>query len=273
MTQYMTSLYEERSPSADLQQIGKSLCHLFPGWKVHLFGSVDSTNTEARRIGLHIGGDAWPRVILADVQTEGRGRQGKTWDAPANSSLLATVMIPQTRLKVKHAHISWAVASWCLEGLERQSLKNVSLKWPNDLLVNGQKIGGILCEQIGSAIVTGVGINLEQTREQLPERPLSVPQATSLQLELGGTYPGRFSSSFSILTSLLESMENPSSGEHILSQCRSKCISLGQTVSFSDPMLGAIAGEAIGIEDDGSLLVDVPKHGTRKAWISFQEEA
>ncbi len=268
----MTSLYEERSPSEELQQIGKSLCHLFPGWKVHLFGEIDSTNTEARRLGMTIGGDAWPRVLLADVQTEGRGRHGKTWSAPANTALLATIMIPQTLLKVKHSLISWAVACWCMEGLERQSLKDVGLKWPNDLLVNGQKIGGILCEQTGAAIVMGVGINLEQTRDQLPERPLSVPQATSLQLELGTSYPGRFSSSFSILTSLLESLEHPSSGEHILSQCRKKCLSIGQSVSFSDPLLGAIAGEAKTIEDDGSLLVEVPKHGTRKAWIPFQEQ-
>lgn len=273
MTQYITSLYETGSPSADLQQIGKSVCHLFPGWKVHLFDSIDSTNTEARRLGSKIGGDAWPRVLLADVQTEGRGRQGKSWDSPANTSLLATIMIPQTLFKVQHALISWAVACWCLEGLERQSLKQVGLKWPNDLLVNGQKIGGILCEQTGAAIIMGVGVNLEQEREHLPTRPVGVPQATSLKLELGDSYPGRFSASFSILTSLLESIEHPSSSAHILAQSRKKCASLGQAVSFTDPILGAIAGEAIHIDDDGGLVLDVPKIGQRKAWIPFSEEA
>ena len=273
MSQYITAIHEENSPSAELQQVAKSLHHLFPGWKFHLHGELDSTNSEARRLGLRIGGDAWPRVILADHQTAGRGSNNRTWEAPPHKGLLATLMFPKTLLKVPQSLLPWAVGCWCLEGLERNGIREPKLKWPNDLLAKGQKVGGILCETIGAAYVIGVGVNLEQSEFELPRRAPGVPQPTSIRQELGEMYPGRTPAMFSLLTSLMESLENPGSPAQILRISRQRCSTLGLTVSFNDPILGSIAGEAVRIDDDGGLVVDVPTHGERKAWIPFQGES
>ncbi len=127
---------------------------------------------------------AWPEfsVIGADFQTEGRGRAGRTWQAPSGSSLFVSVLLrpPAT---------STAVFGWLplLAGLAiRDAIASAGLgerakvKWPNDVLVGDKKIAGVLSEFVSpvGAVVIGSGINLLQTRDQL-----AVEQSTSLQLE------------------------------------------------------------------------------------------
>jgi BirA family biotin operon repressor/biotin-[acetyl-CoA-carboxylase] ligase len=125
--------------------------------------STPSTQDAAR--GLPLGS-----VVVADQQTAGRGRLGRRWDAPPGSALLASFVLPSRPLASLAAGVAAAVA--CGE--------SVRLKWPNDLLVDGRKLAGILVEQRGARCVVGIGVNLtwappgagrlEADRDRLLER-------------------------------------------------------------------------------------------------------
>ncbi|MDQ6743619.1 MAG: biotin--[acetyl-CoA-carboxylase] ligase [Candidatus Dormibacteraeota bacterium] len=125
--------------------------------------STPSTQDAAR--GLPLGS-----VVVADQQTAGRGRLGRRWDAPPGSALLASFVLPSRPLASLAAGVAAAVA--CGE--------SVRLKWPNDLLIDGRKLAGILVEQRGGRCVVGIGVNLtwappgagrlEADRDRLLER-------------------------------------------------------------------------------------------------------
>jgi BirA family biotin operon repressor/biotin-[acetyl-CoA-carboxylase] ligase len=100
-------------------------------------------------------------VAVADEQTQGRGRMGRMWVAPAGSSLLLSVRL--------------------VPGVQWERLPTV--KEPNDVLVAGRKVAGVLAEAVEGRVTLGIGLNVSQKTDELPERP--VFPATSLALELG----------------------------------------------------------------------------------------
>jgi BirA family transcriptional regulator, biotin operon repressor / biotin---[acetyl-CoA-carboxylase] ligase len=106
-------------------------------------GTVPSTQDVARplRVGT---------VVVAELQTAGRGRQGRRWEAPPSSALLASWVMPAHTLAPLAAGVAAATA--CGE--------RTRLKWPNDLLLDGRKVGGILVERVDQKCVVGTGINL-----------------------------------------------------------------------------------------------------------------
>jgi len=109
---------------------------------------VTSTQEVAR--GLPLGS-----VVVADHQSEGRGRLGRRWEAPPGSALLATFVMPARPLLSLAAGVAAA----------RACGRSVRLKWPNDLLVDGRKLGGILVEVASERALVGVGINLSWAPE------------------------------------------------------------------------------------------------------------
>jgi BirA family biotin operon repressor/biotin-[acetyl-CoA-carboxylase] ligase len=128
-----------------------------------IFDEADSTNTQAVRFGddpSHHG-----LVLLADVQTGGRGQYGRTWLCPPRSGVLMSVLLfPPPGLRRPALLTAWAAVSVC------ETLGNLSatIKWPNDVLVQGRKVCGILIECGASAggafrVVAGIGLNLNQT--------------------------------------------------------------------------------------------------------------
>jgi BirA family transcriptional regulator, biotin operon repressor / biotin---[acetyl-CoA-carboxylase] ligase len=119
-------------------------------------------------------------VLVAEAQTEGRGRMGRRWISPPRRALTFSVLL---RPAVPASLLGWvpllagvAVAS----ALEHTAGVDARLKWPNDVLVDDAKIAGILAERWGSAVVVGTGINVLQQRGELP-----VPTATSLLVAQG----------------------------------------------------------------------------------------
>jgi BirA family biotin operon repressor/biotin-[acetyl-CoA-carboxylase] ligase len=119
-------------------------------------------------------------VLVAEAQTSGRGRMGRRWISPPRRALTFSVLL---RPAVPAGLLGWApllagvaVAS----ALQRTAGVDARLKWPNDVLVDGAKIAGILAERSGNAVVIGTGINVLQRRGELP-----VPTATSLLVAQG----------------------------------------------------------------------------------------
>jgi BirA family biotin operon repressor/biotin-[acetyl-CoA-carboxylase] ligase len=118
-------------------------------------------------------------VVAADVQTAGRGRLGRTWEAPRGTSLLFSLVlrpdVPPERLPA----LTLVAAHAVVDALPVES----AIKHPNDVLVGGRKIAGILGEARDGRVVLGIGVNVNMAAEQLPRETVTPP--TSLLVETG----------------------------------------------------------------------------------------
>jgi BirA family biotin operon repressor/biotin-[acetyl-CoA-carboxylase] ligase len=116
-------------------------------------------------------------IAVADIQTAGRGRLGRTWEAPPGAALLASVLLkpPADRPLPQLALVAGVAVA---DALEELTGLTVQIKWPNDVMLRRTKVAGILAEARGGAVVLGIGVNLNQTYEQLPERAGSLRTAT-----------------------------------------------------------------------------------------------
>lgn len=131
-------------------------------WPVSVLKSVDSTNAEVMR--LLAAGKQAPFLLLAEQQTAGRGRRGRTWVSPFAENLYYSLVIPINGGMRQIEGLSLVVGLALLKAIEQLGVTNAGLKWPNDVLVDGQKIAGILLEISGDPgdechVVIGVGVN------------------------------------------------------------------------------------------------------------------
>ena len=185
---------------------------------LHRLGTVESTQEAAA--GLPLGS-----VVVADHQASGRGRHGRVWDAPPNCALLATFVLAPSPAIVFAAGV--AAAEACGRG--------VRLKWPNDLILDERKLGGILAEIRQGRALVGIGINLSWA----PEGAAMLGEDRELLLER-------------LLPLVREWAAADTSA--VLERWRALSCTLGQEVRVE---LGGevIQGKADGIDDDGALLV------------------
>jgi BirA family biotin operon repressor/biotin-[acetyl-CoA-carboxylase] ligase len=150
---------------------------------------VDSTQDTLRR-AFELGGVGAFDAILAEHQTKGRGRNGHVWEAPANSSLLSSTLVQVVKTIPVHC-VGFMGALAARETVAHFTTEDVSIKWPNDILVarkdgaNAKKIAGIIAEHLSSEdevnyFSVGFGLNVFQTGAELPQNT-SIP-ATSLTL-------------------------------------------------------------------------------------------
>lgn len=152
------------------------------GNKIYTFQTIDSTNNCAKTVA-NVGA-AEGIVVIAEEQTEGKGRLGRSWQANSGENLTFSLLL---RPKV-HAEainlLPLLVAVAVAQAIERTTKLKVECKWPNDLLINKRKVAGILIEgsvrqNVVDYVVIGLGINVNQT--QFPRELLQ--KATSLKLE------------------------------------------------------------------------------------------
>lgn len=131
--------------------------------KPYLFeAECDSTQLLLTGSGLPEGA-----VAVADHQTAGRGRRGHPWEAPPGSSVLVSVMLHPPR--ERHLpELSLVAALAAGEAIEVATGLTAQIKWPNDVMLNRRKVAGIISEVSDAAVVVGIGINVHQTRDQLP---------------------------------------------------------------------------------------------------------
>jgi BirA family biotin operon repressor/biotin-[acetyl-CoA-carboxylase] ligase len=145
------------------------------GRRVLVFDSLPSTNDFAASFAREGSNDGL--AVLADVQTAGRGQHGRTWTAAPRSSVLLSVLVfPPEHLRRPAILTAWAAVAVC-RTIHRTVGLQARIKWPNDVLLRGKKTGGILIEQ-GRGTVVGIGLNVQQTAEELVAAGL--PQAASL---------------------------------------------------------------------------------------------
>jgi BirA family biotin operon repressor/biotin-[acetyl-CoA-carboxylase] ligase len=222
---------------------------------VEVVASTGSTNADLLARGGPEG-----QVLVAEEQTAGRGRAGRTWVSLPGASLTFSVLVRPT--SVPPAARGWlplltgvAVA----DAVRSAAGVAAVLKWPNDVLVGDRKLAGILAEQSppGDAVVIGVGLNVATPGDALPVSPTGLP-ATSLLVE------GAEVAREALLVEILRALERlylpfraapDPEGSGLLAQYSAACATLGRIVRVELPAGRALTGLAEGIDRGGRLLV------------------
>jgi len=211
-------------------------------------GRVDSTQTVA--FALAADGAADRTVVVAQAQTAGRGRHGRLWLDEPGASLLTSIILRPRLEPARLPTLSLAAGVAVVEALERVTGLKPRLKWPNDVLVDGRKLAGILLESRISPsplVVLGIGVNLAQRvfPADLAERATSVRLAT-----------GRRVDADALLTALLESLDawrtrlETEGWAPIRERWRALTETLGRRVSID-----SVEGVAVDVDEDGALIV------------------
>ncbi|HEX7359923.1 MAG TPA: biotin--[acetyl-CoA-carboxylase] ligase [Bryobacteraceae bacterium] len=152
-----------------------------PQNQIHYFAALGSTMAEAAKLAA--AGAPHGTVVLADEQTAGIGRMGRSWLSPPDVGIYTSIIL---RLPLSPANLPVAMLVLGLataEAIESSAHLACDLRWPNDVLIRERKVAGILAQFIGSSVIAGIGINVNQ--DSLPQ-DLRTP-ATSLRVESGRT--------------------------------------------------------------------------------------
>jgi BirA family transcriptional regulator, biotin operon repressor / biotin---[acetyl-CoA-carboxylase] ligase len=219
------------------------------------FDSIGSTNDEA--LAWAAGGARDLSIVIADEQTQGRGRLNRTWHTPKGTALAFSLILrPDPSLR---PHLSrtvgltaLALADACLRhGLAPQ------IKWPNDILLGGKKTAGILIETVWSgedvdSLVIGVGVNVGKASVP-PGEMLHFP-ATSIEDELGSDPPAREDFLRDILDAFIARRGQMGTDEFIQAW-EERLAYRGERVQVQTGEGGAVTGVLSGLEADGSLRV------------------
>jgi BirA family biotin operon repressor/biotin-[acetyl-CoA-carboxylase] ligase len=153
------------------------------GRRVFVYDVVDSTNNLAAALAADPANDGV--AILAARQTAGRGQHGRTWQTPAGSAVLLSVLcFPPPQLRRAAVLTAWAAVAVC-ETVRQIAGTEATIKWPNDVLVDGRKVCGILTEQSRGTVV-GIGLNVNQSAEDFAGAGL--PEAASLRVLTGRAF-------------------------------------------------------------------------------------
>jgi BirA family biotin operon repressor/biotin-[acetyl-CoA-carboxylase] ligase len=253
-------------PPLDAETLAAADPDLLTGLTVEVVEEAASTN--ALVIERARSGAAEGLVVAAEHQTAGRGRLDRTWETPARSALTFSVLLRPT---APTAAWPWLplLAGYAVDKALKAAGFEASVKWPNDVLLDGQKVAGILVERVetdaGPAAVVGVGLNVGMTAEELP-----VPEATSLAVASPGAVPDRTQLLVSLLASLWESYTawqegGDLAGMRLAESYVAACATIGRQVRIDLPSGEVLNGTASGIDPSGRLLVE---HGGGRTAVS-----
>ena len=206
---------------------------------------VDSTNRyvmDEARAGTPAG-----LVVVADHQTAGRGRLGRTWVAPPGASLLVSVLLRPTIAADRRHVLVMAAGLAMAEAIQETTGVVAGLKWPNDLLVGDRKLGGILAETTGDALVVGIGVNIEWP--EVPDELTTIATACNLE---GGRPTTRSSVLAEFLARYSRHLANLDGARAAYD---ARLLTVGRRVRVEQAN-GVITGVATGVDEFGRLLLD-----------------
>jgi BirA family biotin operon repressor/biotin-[acetyl-CoA-carboxylase] ligase len=126
-------------------------------------------------------------TVATDLQTHGRGRLGRTWETPAGTALLFSVLLHPRPPMALWPELSLVAGDAVAAALREEAEVAAELGHPNDVLIEGRKVAGILPEASVGRVVLGIGVNVNQTADELPSETAKPP--TSLRIETGREWP------------------------------------------------------------------------------------
>lgn len=227
-------------------------------FRVIWLAEIDSTNRSV--LDASHAGEPEGLVVVADHQSEGRGRLGRTWEAAPGSSLLLSVLL-RPRRTVDELHLCTAAVALAMADAVRDVAGfTPELKWPNDLLVDGRKLAGVLAEvDLGAsgvvrAVVVGVGVNV--TADAFP--PDLASTATACDVVACRSIDRR-SLLDAFLAHLDERLDLPD--RELLADYRARLATIGVRVRV-DRSAGPIEGVAVDVDDLGGLVVETEAGST-----------
>jgi BirA family transcriptional regulator, biotin operon repressor / biotin---[acetyl-CoA-carboxylase] ligase len=251
-------------PSLDVTEITHAAVRPGSLWReIRMVAETGSSNADLLAVARE--GAREGVVLVAEAQTAGRGRMGRRWISPPGAGLTFSMLLRP--YGVPAALLGWlplltgAAVAAALPAVVPVAPR---LKWPNDVLVGSAKLGGVLAERSGSAVVVGIGINVTQHKAELPEG------ATSLRVEAGAAEAGEGTLTglrARVLVAVLAAMSDRylawrdqfSPGDAEASGLRQeylgRCATLGREVTVTLPGGKSIAGTAAGVDWAGRLEV------------------
>jgi BirA family biotin operon repressor/biotin-[acetyl-CoA-carboxylase] ligase len=217
------------------------------------------TSTQKIATEMAMSGAAEGTVIVAEEQTEGRGRLQRKWHTPSGNSVAMSIIIRPRILLSSTPHFTLLVAVSIVKAIKDISTLNPKIKWPNDILINGKKSVGILTELNAEAdqinfLIVGIGINVNQVIDDLPKEIQNI--ATSLAIEDGKKFR-RAELIRSILTNLEYFYEKyiKEGFTSIKDIWEKESCTIGENI-IAKTSLETIEGRAVGITNDGILLLE-----------------
>jgi len=229
------------------------------GWRIHYFEEIDSTQNFARELAAN--GAAEGIVVIAELQTAGHGRMGRTWHSPSGVNLYATIVLRPTISIAEVSRLSLVAGVAAAEALEHDAPGVVALKWPNDIWLRGRKTGGIIAEAVSdshqqlSCVLLGIGININLAADDIPIDLRD--KATSMRIATGHACDriAIADSLFSRLDSRYRETLNRNFASVRVSWERYSALT-GKRVSIVE---GGIrkTGVVKGIDNDGALMLDI----------------
>lgn len=227
---------------------GQSIIHL---------DTVDSTNSYAKQLARQ--GAPAGTVVIADQQSGGRGRMGRSFSSPQGLGLYFSLILRPTCPPEELMHLTCAVGLAASEAVQTASGLRAGIKWTNDLVIGTRKLGGILTELaihpatgLVDYAVIGIGINCHQRPEDFPQdvRPI----ATSLAMAGGQVDRAALAAALMVA---LEEIDRTllAEKEALMAAFAQKCVTIGQSIAVirADTVRH---GKALGVDADGGLLVE-----------------
>lgn len=241
----------------DPREVGRMLNGGMIGRRLECLKQTVSTNSDAFRMAED--GAVEGTVIMADAQTGGKGRRGRVWASPSGVNLYCSIVLRPHIMPHEAPQLTFISAVAAARAIELTTRLAPEIKWPNDLLVGGKKVAGLLNEMSAETdcinfVVLGVGVNLNMTADQFP--PDLRHPATSLFMETGVKVDR--SAFAGAMLSELDRLYNDFLAHGfapVREEWQNRCNAKGRQVLVSDSGTECTGGLFAGIDSDGAMLL------------------
>ena len=248
---------KEKTENIKASEISKDLNTKYIGKNLYVYHEVNSTNTVAKFLAMNNVENG--SVVISEKQTQARGRSGKSWESPLGGIWLSIILQPDVDYS-KLPLITLATGVAVAKAIERTGITTAEIKWPNDIMLHGKKVCGILTEAVTKVntienIVIGVGIDANIDITDFPEELQN--GTTTIADELG-----RKEDENVLIRIFLEEFEkiselfNHEGFEEILKEWRKRSYSIGKIVEVRTPFNKNYDGYVLGISREGALVVE-----------------
>ena len=225
-----------------------------PYWRVSVVELTGSTQNDLLQL-VESKNALDGQVIVTEYQSSGRGRLDRTFEAPALSALLFSFYIKPRKERSEWGFIPLIAGLSLVRAITTiDTAMNVSLKWPNDLIINEKKCAGIIAQTTNEGIVIGIGLNVSMTPNELP-----VSTATSLAIE-GSTITDRNLLLSHLLNTFAELFEAWEEGSELLDEYASASSTIGKKVRIELPGGENLEATVARISHTGELVLDDGRH-------------